>query len=390
MQIPQAVSFDPTNPYPWYRYMRDTHPVYFDEKMKMWYLFRYEDVQRASRDHEHFSSEGSKGNGFLLKSSFFAMDPPDHRKYRSLVAQAFTPRSVEQLEPRITQIANELIDALKDTGHIDLVADFSLPLSATVIGELFGVPATDRPLFKQMADRAMVELENISVFTEFPAQDELAAYLLPLIEQHRHGPPTDHLLSRLLHAEIDGEKLSTYDIQSTSVVFLMAGYETTTNFINNALFCFTEHPEVLDDLKANPDLMVSAIEEVLRYCPPVLGISRMTKVDTQIGSTMIPAGNMVNVLLASANRDERVWTDPDRFDIRRTNNQHAAFGYSVHYCIGAPLARLESKIGLNTLLQRLPGLRRNPDKPVQLTVGPGGFYRNTREFSMIFDPVSAG
>jgi cytochrome P450 len=207
-----------------------------------------------------------------------------------------------------------------------------------------------------------------------------------LIEKHRHGPPTDHLLSRLIHAEIDGEKLATYDIQSTSVVFLMAGYETTTNFMNNALFCFTEQPEVLEDLRANPDLMPAAIEEVLRYRPPVLGISRMTKVDTEIRSTIIPAGNMVNVLLASANHDERVWTDPERLNIRRTDNQHAAFGYSVHYCIGAPLARLESKIGLNTLLQRLPELRRNPEVPVQLTVGPGGFYQNTKEFPMIFTP----
>lgn len=384
MQTSKEVIFDPTNPYPWYRYMRDNHPVYYDERMQLWYLFRYDDVQWASRDTDHFSSEGSKGNGYLLKTSFFAMDPPDHRKYRTLVSQAFTPRGVEKLEPRIVEIANELIDAIEHTGHIDLVADFSLPLSATVIGELFGVTADDRPRFKQMADRAMVELENISVWTEFPAQDDLAAYLLPLIEKHGRER-SDHLLSRLVHAEVDGERLSTFDVQSTSVVFLMAGYETTTNFINNAFYCFTEHG-VMDELRKDPGLMPGAIEEVLRYRPPVLGISRATKVDTEVGGTTIPAGNMVNVLLASANRDERVWSDPDRFDIRRVPNQHAAFGYSVHYCIGAPLARLESRIGMNLLLKRLPNLRRDPENPVQLMVGPGGFYQNMKDFPMIFDP----
>jgi cytochrome P450 len=381
----QEVAYDSTNPYPWYRFMRDNHPVHFDEQMNMWYLFRYDDVQWASRDTDHFTSEGSKGNGFLLKTSFFAMDPPDHRKYRTLVSQAFTPRSVAQLEPHITDIANELIDKIEHTGHIDLVADFSLPLSATVIGELFGVTTHDRPVFKQMADRAMVELENISVFTEFPAQDDLAAYLLPLIEKHGR-PGNDHLLSRLVHAEVDGERLSTYDVQSTSVVFLMAGYETTTNFINNAFFCFTEHPGTMEALRNDPELMPGAIEEVLRYRPPVLGISRMTKVDTQVRDVTIPQGYMVNVLLASANRDERVWADPDVFDIRRNPNQHAAFGYSVHFCIGAPLARLESRIGMNLLLKRLPNLRRDPASPVQLNVGPGGFYQNMKDFPMIFDP----
>jgi cytochrome P450 len=385
MQTTKEVTFDPTNPYPWYRYMRDNQPVYYDERMQLWYLFRYDDVQWASRDTDHFTSEGSKGNGYLLKTSFFAMDPPDHRKYRTLVSQAFTPRGVEKLESRITEIANELIDAIEHTGHIDLVANFSLPLSATVIGELFGVTAEDRPYFKQMADRAMVELENISVWTEFPAQDELAAYLLPLIEKHGRER-SDHLLSRLVHAEVDGERLSTFDVQSTSVVFLMAGYETTTNFINNAFYCFTEHPSVMDELREEPDLMAGAIEEVLRYRPPVLGISRAAKVDTEVRGMVIPKGHMVNVLLASANRDERVWPDPDRFDIRRTPNQHAAFGYSVHYCIGAPLARLESRIGMNLLLKRLPNLRRDPKVPVQLKVGPGGFYQNMKDFPMIFDP----
>ncbi len=386
MQISKEVTYDPTDPSPWYRYMRDNHPVYYDEQMKMWYLFRHEYVQMAAHDYKTFSAAGSKGSSYL-GSSFLSMDPPDHRKYRTLVSQAFTPRSVAQLEPRIVAIVNHLLDAVADTGRFDLVTDFAFPLPATVISELFGIPSADHDYFKQMSDRAMAEIEMLTLITEFPAQNELAAYLLPLIEQRRQKPGHD-LISSLIQAEVDGEKLSTYDIQATCVLVLLAGYETTTTLISNALFCFTEHPEqgILEDLRANPDLMPGAIEEVLRYRPPVTGIPRLTVVDSQIGSTTIPAGNMVNLQLASANRDERVFANPERFDIRRGSNQHVAFGHSIHFCLGAPLARLEGRIAMNALLEHLPGLRRDPEVPVQLTVGPGGFFQSTKHFPMIFTP----
>lgn len=383
MQVAAEVSFDPTNPYPWYRYMRDTQPVYFDEQMRMWFLFRNADVQTASHDFKTFTAEGSKGG--YLGASFLSMDPPRHRNYRGLVSQAFTPRSIAQLEPRITAIVNALIDAVVARGHFDLIADFAFPLPATIISELFGVPASDHAYFKEMSIRTMAEIERSSMITEFPAQDELATYLLPLIEQRREQPGDD-LISSLLQAEVDGAKLSTYDIQATCVLVLLAGYETTTTLISNALFCFTEQPEVLDELRAHPELIPSAIEEVLRYRPPVAGIPRMTAVDAKIGGVTIPAGNMVNLVLASANRDERVFQDAERFDIRRAPNAHVAFGYSIHFCLGAPLARLEGKIALRTLLARLPDLRRDPESPVALVVGPGGFFQGTRQFPMRFTP----
>jgi len=378
------VAYDPANPYPWYRFMRDTDPVHFDEQMRMWYVFRYEDVQLAAHDYKTFTAEGSKGDSYL-GSSFLSMDPPRHRKYRALVSQAFTPRSITQLEPRIVAIVNRLIDAVADTGRIDIVADFAFPLPATVISELFGVPSSDHDYFKQMSDRTMAEIEILTLISEFPAQNELAAYLLPLIEERRKQP-ADDLISSLIQAEVDGERLSTYDIQATCVLVLLAGYETTTTLISNALFSFTEQPEVLDDLRANPELMPGAIEEILRYRPPVTGIPRMTAVDAVIGGTTIKAGNMVNLQLASANRDERMFPDPDRLDIRRNAGQHVAFGHSFHFCLGAPLARLEGKIALTTLLQRLPGLRRDPEQPVQLMVGPGGFFQGTKRLPMLFTP----
>lgn len=377
------VTYDPNNPYPWYQYMRDVQPVYFDEQINMWYLFRNDHVQHATHDFKTFTAEGSKGG--YLGSSFLSMDPPRHRKYRTLVSQAFTPRSIARLEPRINGIVTGLIDAVAAKGKFDLVADFAFPLPATVISELFGVPSSDHAYFKEMSDRTMAEIEMSSMIHEFPAQDDLAAYLLPLIEQRR-TQPGDDLISSLLQAEVDGEKLSTYDIQATCVLVLLAGYETTTTLISNALFCFTENPEILADVRANLDLVPAAIEEVLRYRPPVAGIPRMTAIDAHIGDTVIPAGNMVNLVLASANRDERVFTDPDVFDIRRPTNPHVAFGYSVHFCLGAPLARLESKIAIRALLERLPDLRRDPDVQVNLTVGPGGFFQGTRSFPMLFTP----
>ncbi len=383
MQIQPEVTYDPNNPYPWYHFMRDTQPVYYDEQIRMWYLFRNDHVQQASFDFKTFTAEGSKGG--YLGSSFLSMDPPRHRKYRTLVSQAFTPRSIAQLEPRIRAIVSKLLDAIDTRGTFDLVGDFSFPLPATVISELFGVPSSDHAYFKEMSDRTMAEIEMSSMITEFPAQDDLAAYLLPLIEERRTNPGTD-LISSLVQAEVDGERLTTYDIQATCVLVLLAGYETTTTLISNALYCFTEHPEILDELRNNPDLIPGAIEEVLRYRPPVAGVPRMTAIDAHLGDTVIPAGSMVNLVLASANRDERVFEHPDTFDIRRGPNPHVAFGYSVHFCLGAPLARLEAKIAITELLNRLPHLRRDPDAPVHLTVGPGGFFQGTRSFPMLFTP----
>ena len=382
MQTAEGVTFDSFNPYPWYRYMRDTHPVHYDEQMRMWFVFRYEDAQRILQDYNTFGQ--ALGQSYM-GASFLSMNPPLHRKYRAIVSQAFTLRSITQMEPRIVATVNELIDAVEGLGKIDIVTDFSYPLPATLIRELFGIPASDHTYFSQMSDNILDEVEKLSLITEFPAQDEMAEYLLPLIQQRRREPTND-LISSLTTAEVDGEKLSDYEIQATCILVLVAGYETTNMLISIAASCFTEHPEVIAELRANPELMPGAIEEVLRYRAPVAGLPRMTTVDVQIGETTVPAGNMVNVQLASANRDERAFPDPDRFDIRRTPNRHIGFGYSIHACLGAQLARLESKIALNTLLARLPGLQRTSDDQVYIAVGPGGFFQVGKHLPMTFTP----
>jgi cytochrome P450 len=188
----------------------------------------------------------------------------------------------------------------------------------------------------------------------------------------------------LLAAEIDGEKLSTRDIQASCILMLVAGHETTTNLIGNAMFCFMEHPEVMAELRAAPDLIPGALEEVLRYRPAVCGTFRITTADSSIGTTMIKAGQPLIAQISSANHDEKVFVDPERFDIRRAPNRHFGFGRDVHFCLGAPLARLESKIAFNIVLQRFTDLHRSPTVPVQLKMGPAGLFQGTAHFPITF------
>jgi len=383
MQAQQEVVYDPFNPYPWWRHMRKTQPVYYNEQLKMWYVFRYEDVQHVLANIATFSSAGIQGDSYL-ESSMLRMDPPRHSRYRTLVSQAFTPRNIALLEPRITAIVGELLDTVAHTGHMDVIADLAYPLPAMVIMELFGIPAASRDYFKQLSAQFIEEAEDPSL-TEFVSQHKLAALLHPLIEERR-SKPTDDLISRLVAAEVDGEKLTTRDIQASCILMLVAGHETTTDLIGNAMFCFTERPEVMAELRASPELLPGALEEVLRYRPSVCGTYRITTVDASFGSTTIPAGQPLIAQLSSANHDETVFADPERFDIRRAPNRHFAFGRDVHFCLGAPLARLESKIALNLLLQRFPDLQRPPEILVQLKMGGAGFFQGTEHLPTTFTP----
>jgi cytochrome P450 len=383
MQAQQEVPYDPFNPYPWYRYMRETCPVYHSEQVKMWYVFRYEDVQQVLTDIKTFSSAGIQGDTYL-EASFLRMDPPRHRRYRTLVSQAFTLRSVALLEPRIAVIVNDLLDAVAHAGQMDVITDLAYPLPATVIMELFGVPVADREYFKQLSELFIEETENPAT-TEFVSQEKLAAYLLPLIDERR-AKPTGDLISRLLAAEVEGEKLSTHDIQASCILMLVAGHETTTNLIGNAMFCFTKYPDVMAELLAHPELLPDALEEVLRYRPAVCGTFRITTADAQIGATTIKARQPLIAQISSANHDETAFADPERFDIRRTPNRHLGFGQGVHFCLGAPLARLESKIAFSVLLRRFSDLKRLPGTPVQLAMGPAGLFQGTKHFPITFTP----
>ncbi len=361
------------NPYPMYKMMRQSQPVMYMEELKIWSVFRYEDVRTVLSDHARFSSQfgqmpgANAANQERMNPSLISTDPPRHTKLRSLVSRAFTPRAVEELEPRIAKIANELLDKVADSGRIDLIKDFSYPLPVIVIAELLGIPSSDRDQFKQWSDEVVASADQIVGGTSSNSEQvhkEMKEYFRGIMAERKLNPQND-LISALLAAEIDGEQLSEEDILSFCWLLLVAGNETTTNLIGNAVLTLLEHPEQLARLQENPALLSSAIEEALRYRSPVQAMFRITKEDTEIGGQTIPAGSRVIAWIGSANRDGEKFPDPDLFDISRSPNQHIAFGHGIHFCLGSPLARLEAKVALTAILRRLPELARVNNEPLE-------------------------
>ncbi|MCU1519752.1 MAG: cytochrome [Arthrobacter sp.] len=350
----------PLDPFPHYRRMRESAPVFHDEQSGSWHVFRYDDVQRVLTEHAVFSSrmggDDPSETGQLFAASLISTDPPRHRQLRSLVTQAFTPRSVDALAPRISTLAAELLDGIASTGTADLIEELAYPLPVIVIAELMGIPAEDRNRFKQWSDVIVSQTRTGTENVDHHATNrEMTEYFLAMIEQRRSRPGSD-LISNLLAAEIDGQKLSVAELLGFCSLLLVAGNETTTNLIGNAVLCFTEAPGTIERLLAEPSLLPQAIEEVLRYRSPVQSMYRVTATDTTLGGLPIPAGAPLVAWIGSANRDERQFQRPERFDIHRGPIRHLAFGQGIHFCLGAPLARLEARIALTAILSRLSGL----------------------------------
>jgi cytochrome P450 len=275
---------------------------------------------------------------------------------RSLVTQAFTPKAVDALAPRISALTDELLDGIAPAGTADLIAGLAYPLPVIVIAELMGIPPGDRDRFKQWSDVIVSQTRSGAEDADHHATNvEMTGYFLDLIEQRRRQPGND-LISNLLSAEIDGQKLSVPELLGFCSLLLVAGNETTTNLIGNAVLSFTEVPGTFERLLAEPQLLPQAIEEVLRYRSPVQSMYRVAAADTALGDVQIPAGAPLVAWIGSANRDERHFTEPDEFDIDRGPSRHLAFGQGIHFCLGAPLARLEARIALEATLSRLPGL----------------------------------
>ncbi|WP_445154525.1 cytochrome P450 [Arthrobacter sp. Hor0625] len=359
----------PLDPFPRYQRMRETAPVFHDEASGSWHVFRYDDVQRVLSDHAAFSSrmrpDEPSESGHLFESSLITTDPPRHRQLRSLVTQAFTPKAVDALAPRIARLAEDLLDGIAARGSADLIEELAYPLPVIVISELLGVPAEDRDRFKQWSDVIVSQTRTGAPSAEHEAANrEMTEYFLALIEQRRSRPGTD-LVSGLLAADIDGQKLSVPELLGFCSLLLVAGNETTTNLIGNAVLCFTEVPGTLERLRRDPALLPPAIEEVLRYRSPVQSMYRITVAATELGGVRIPAGAPMVAWIGSANRDERQFPRPGEFDVERTPNRHLAFGHGVHFCLGAPLARLEARTALQATLARLPGLAVDPAPPLE-------------------------
>ena len=286
---------------------------------------------------------------------------------RNLVNQAFTPRAVAHLSDRVTQITQELLDEVRHKGAMDIVADIAFPLPAKVIAELLGVPAEDWDIFQRWA---RVDSSDAASRRESgqSMQEEMFNYFTNLLEERRRSPRED-LISSLSVAEVDGERLSEPELLSFCTLLLAAGQETTKNLISNAIVCLTDHRESMERLINEPALMPTAIEEILRYLPPVWFLFRQTKADVELAGQHIPANQVVLAWTASANRDPARFPDPDRFDIEREPNRHLAFGHGIHFCVGAPLARLEAKIALPMMLQQLNNLQRVEGVPITVRAG---------------------
>lgn len=357
------------NPFPWYARARAESPVLHDPRTDQWMLFDYESVKRALHDHEAFSSVVSPPESGPGKWLIF-MDPPRHSKLRALVMRAFTPRAVAALEPRILQLGRMLLGKRIDAGEMELLADFAIPLPLMVIAEMLGAPVDDWPLFRRWSDGVMGLIHTVSAGPEaatavgifVSVHSEMESYLAALMRERR-GTPRDDLLSRLDAADLAGERLNDDELLGFFELLLLAGHETTTNLIDNAVLCLIENPDQLALLRRAPGRIPQAIEEVLRYRSPVQAVFRSTVREVQLAGRVIPRGALVLAMIGSANRDERHFVDPDRFDISRDPNPHIAFGHGIHFCIGSALSRLEGRVALTLLLDQLADIRLASTEP---------------------------
>ena len=354
------------NPYPLYDQMRSGSPVFkVPPPFDAWLIFDYDGAKRALNDHDAFSSCVPAPRNWFI---FF--DPPQHTKLHGLISRAFTPASIANLEPRIRALSHELLDPVMERGEMDLATDFSVPLPMKVIAEMIGIPIADWPRFRRWSD-VILKLsyarsggeEAAQAGTEFTAVTvEMNSYLTELIEQRR-STPRDDLLTRLMEAEVDGERLTQAEILGFFQLLVVGGQETTANLINNAVLCLLENPDQFALLRATPGLLQSAIEEVLRYRSPLQWVMRTPKRDIQMHGQTIPFGKLVLPMIGSANRDPQHFRDPCRFDITRNPNPHIAFGHGIHSCIGAALSRMEARIALTEVLNRFKKFKLASEEP---------------------------
>ena len=352
------------DPYPAYAALRTRNPVHRSQLMNAWVFTRHSDVDAILRDPRHFGNDPRKGTlsprqqAMLPPPHEFSMlllDPPHHTRLRALVNKAFTPRRVNALEPRIRSIMGELLDQIDDPAAFDLMPTVAQPLPVIVIAEMLGVPPEDRTRFKVWSAQRARMLEPTISRRERAVADEAGrafdAYFRSIIE-HRRSAPRDDILSALVQAQDEGERLSERETLNMLRLLLAAGNETTTNLIGNGVLALLQHPDQLLRLRQEPGLIPAAVEELLRFDSPAQTDFRRVLVDCEVNGHALRQRDNVVALIGAANRDPDVFEDPDRLDVGRARNPHLAFGRGIHHCLGAPLARLEGRIALEMLLER--------------------------------------
>jgi cytochrome P450 len=398
------------NPFQFYADMRHNNPVAYDNRNNVWGVFRYYDVQLILGDYTHFSSnppppksdnlpnQGKEQKMPFTRPSLLKSDPPYHRMLRAVIASAFTPMAISKLEPRIESITHDLVNQVIQKGNMDLINDLAYPLPVTVIAELLGVPVQDRNIFRGWADKLVSsagsqlnEEQHASAKNLFQMQTEMDDYFNAIIDKRTIAPQSD-LVSGLIKAEADGHRLSREEILAFCTLLLLAGHVTTVNLIGNTVLSLLQNPQEFrklkeeDNLSTSP-LIPSTIEETLRYRSPVQAVFRTTKEQVTIGeSQKIPPGQGIVVWLGSANHDESVFPDPEKFDISRIphGHSHVGFGQGIHFCLGAPLARLECRVALKIILERVRDLELDSSKTETIKALPSLFFHGVSQLPLRF------
>lgn len=358
------------NPYPTYARLRREEPialVHLPFFGKTYFISRYADVLEALKDPRISTDVGSnteKGRNWMpssvsaLGKNMLTKDDPEHRRLRDLVHKAFTPRRIQSMTERITAITDELLDKADRQNEVDLVADFALPIPLVIISEMLNVPDEDRMYFHQLTSTFLESTTSglLHTIMSYGKLRKIIKYFEGLIAERRKQPGDD-LISALIAVEEEGDRLDQEELIGMLFLLLLAGHETTVNLIASGALALLEHPSELENLRANPELWDSALEELLRYTNPVeLSTPRHAKEEIHWHGVTIPAGHRMLVGIGSANRDETVFDNPDVLNITRAPNKHLAFGFGIHYCLGAPLARMEGRIALQSLIERFPNL----------------------------------
>jgi cytochrome P450 len=388
------------NPYVLYRRLRETDPVLWDEEMSCWVLTSYSEVvaslrdtrlsaQRFVTDSDWMPPEMVEALGAPMRAltrQMLFLDPPDHTRLRGLVSKAFTPRVIEGLRSHIQQIVDDLLDKALPQGRIKLIEEFAYPLPAIVIAEMLGVPPEDRELFfKWTNDFGTIleggELTQEEMVRAFMGVSEFIDYFKQIIERRR-TQPKDDLIQAMITAEEGGSMLSEEELLGNCILLLAAGHGTTTHLLGNGMLALLRHPEQYQLLKEKPEILSLAVMELLRYNGPVQATSRKATEDLTIRDKKIEAGQGVLMSLGGASHDPAQFANPDELDIQRVENRHLAFGHGIHYCLGAPLARLEAEIAFGTLLRRLPNPRIENEADVEFF--PSMVFRGLMELPIVF------
>jgi len=358
------MAFDPlgedvqADPYPVYRWYRQHEPVSYSEDVNAWFLFRFEDVLRALHDTEVFvNGQGVSlaGEATQAGRTLISSDDPVHHQLRSAISAHFTPRAVSAFEPKVRAIVTEHLDAIAGKEGCELMAEFAIPIPIIVVGDLLGVRPEDRGQFREWADD-LVHQDQSRPETVKLAHEAAAAigrYFTEVIEDRRRRP-RDDVISALLTTTVDGEPLPMNDLIGFGFLLIVAGTETTTNLVGNAVLAFDANRDQYELVRKDPSVLPDAIEEVLRWDAPVQGLARVAVEDVSFRDVVVPAGSRVQLRYGSANRDEAEFSDPDTFDIRRAITRHLGLGHGIHYCLGAALSRLEGRIMVEEMVRRTP------------------------------------